>query len=825
MRFPTLATAFALLVATAPVAASAADEPASIETRLEAARGLMMSDPASAQRIAGEAETQLDARSRSPGDVTAMATAQWLQAEAALRLGNYTGATPLIDKAFRNAGGQRTQLGGEIHLTRGALRNMQGQIAGALSDFQTAFRIFAAVGNPRSEAIALTLISSLYSDAKDYDRALRYLTQASDIYRGDPGMMVALYNNRGGVLQDLRRHDEAERQFAIALAQAERMRSPVLVAQVLRNMARNRLKAGRVADAEQAVRRSLAVAADGEASSWRPQLLALAAEAAFQRGNMAQAAELIDQSFAGIDLDTTEPIWLEPHLTAYRVYQRTGDYRRALIHLGAAKRIDDETTTLATNTGNALMAARFDFANQELRITKLRAEELRRTVALEQASARFQQMIFTAITAATAVLVAVLGIALFTIRRSRNALEVARDGLAETNVALNRALTTKTEFLATTSHEIRTPLNGILGMTQVMLADAAIDTTTRERLGVVKGAGLTMQALVDDILDVAKMETGNLTLEERPFDLAETIGDAARLWEDQARAKGLAVVVDLAGAPGRIVGDAARIRQIVFNLLANAVKFTATGRITLTVTTDAAPDAASDAGAGVMRIAVADTGIGIPVDKQAAIFESFRQADASTTRRFGGTGLGLAICRNLAVAMGGDIGVTSVVGEGACFTVTLPLRLAEPADAADTTSTSPAGTRAAMLVIERNPIRRATWRTLLEPRAGRIVFTDTVAEGLATLNMQTVSAMLIDDAAVALGDDGLDDVVVLAERARQAGCPVTLLWTPGRDGRDRLAAAVTRVVDKPVSGKALLATLFAPDCGESFTSHLVPRPS
>ncbi|WP_188658867.1 ATP-binding protein [Sphingomonas metalli] len=726
------------------------------------------------------------------------------------RLGELDRAAPLIESALNRIGPNQTELAGEVRLTRGSLRGAKSQFGGALTDFQNAFKIFERIDNQRSQAIALMLIASLYSSGKDYERALRYLTQASDIYRGDPGLMVALYNNRGGVLQDLKRHDEAEQQFRVALSYAEKMRSPVLIAQVLRNVARNRLKAGQVTAAEQAVRRSLAVAASGEAASWRPQLLALAAEAAFQRGNFGQAERLITQSFAQVDIDDTEASWLEPHLTAYRVFQRQGRYELAMEHLAAVKRIDDDATRLATSTSNALMAARFDFANQELRIAKLRAAELRRSIALEQARTRFQRTMFLVAGGATAIVILLLAIGLFTIRRSRNALRVARDGLAVTNMELHKALAAKTEFLATTSHEIRTPLNGILGMTQVMLADATLPPVTRDRLGVVQGAGLTMRALVDDILDVAKMETGHLTLDDQPYDLPATIHDAARLWEEEARAKGLDYRIDLADAPRMLMGDAGRIRQIVFNLLSNAVKFTSRGQVALT--------ACTVDGGEALALTVSDSGIGIAPEKQGAIFESFRQADASTTRQFGGTGLGLAICRNLTVAMGGTITVRSEVGQGATFTVVIPVKLAAVPE-----PTAPLADQPALLVLDRSPITRAMWKTLLEARAGTLLFAATVDEAIAAIGSRAIARMLIDDATLFAAADPADATATLATAAQAAGVETTLLWSGDRDGRDGVAPLMTRIVAKPIAGAALAAMIFDTECDRLTGTPLVSR--
>ncbi|MBC8105351.1 MAG: histidine kinase, partial [Anaerolineae bacterium] len=447
-----------------------------------------------------------------------------------------------------------------------------------------------------------------------------------------------------------------------------------------------------------------------EAASYRPVFLALAAKQALRRGSLVQAQRLIEERFRGVDLSTTILLDREAHDAAYRIYQQRGRATDALTHLAELKRLDDQATELARSNSAALAGARFDFANQELRIAKLKADDLQKTVTFERDRSRSQLTMFAGAAIATLLIIMMLGIGLFTIRRSRNKLAVS-------NAALGKALAAKTEFLATTSHEIRTPLNGILGMTQVMLADRQMDAATRERLTVVHGAGITMRALVDDILDVAKMETGKMTIETAPMDARATIADAARMWGEQARGKGLTFTLTQDDGLGWIFGDAARIRQIVFNLLSNAVKFTATGHVTISTSVSA----------GRWRLVVADSGIGIAPDHHEEIFEAFRQADAGTTRQFGGTGLGLSICRNLSRAMDGDVTVESVLGQGATFTLDLPLVRADASPAM-----SVAG-GAGVLVVDRNPITRAMLKALLEPRGGAVSFADSAADALARI--------------------------------------------------------------------------------------------
>ncbi|WP_295880655.1 ATP-binding protein [uncultured Thiohalocapsa sp.] len=242
--------------------------------------------------------------------------------------------------------------------------------------------------------------------------------------------------------------------------------------------------------------------------------------------------------------------------------------------------------------------------------------------------------------------------------------------LREARRAAEQANQAKSDFLANMTHELRTPLTGVLGMATLMRT-TVLDTQQREYLDAITSSANMLQALIGDILDLSKIDAKKLQLERNQFDLREPVREVCEVMHTHALAKGLDLVCDVAPAlPPRVVGDALRVRQILFNLIGNAVKFTEQGQVLVRAgIAEAAPD---DPRTGVL-LEVQDTGIGIAPDKLERIFESFSQADDSTTRRYGGTGLGTTIARDLSRLMGGRIEVRSELDRGTAFRVWLPL--------------------------------------------------------------------------------------------------------------------------------------------------------
>jgi signal transduction histidine kinase/CheY-like chemotaxis protein len=365
----------------------------------------------------------------------------------------------------------------------------------------------------------------------------------------------------------------------------------------------------------------------------------------------------------------------------------------------------------------------------------------------------------------------------------------------------------KSAFLATMSHEIRTPLNGILGMAQAMAA-GELCPAQRERLDVVRHSGEALLSLLNDILDISKIEAGKFELEEINFDLGEIAQSTHANFASLASEKRLPVILDIDDARGVYRGDPVRLRQILGNLVSNAVKFTEAGEIRVKM-------AYAD---GRLRIAVRDTGIGMTADSLGSLFHKFTQADSSTTRRFGGTGLGLAICRELAELMGGSITAASAPGQGSTFTVELPLaRLAETphtsAGHAATDEIASTGTLALrVLAAEDNAINRLVLKALLSQSGLEPVIVENGAEAVAAWRDGVCDIILMDvQMPVMDGPTATRTIRDIEAREGRPRTPIIGLTANAMAHQvsEYLAAGMDQVVTKPIEVQKLFEAIHA----------------
>ncbi len=374
------------------------------------------------------------------------------------------------------------------------------------------------------------------------------------------------------------------------------------------------------------------------------------------------------------------------------------------------------------------------------------------------------------------------------------------------------ATAAKSEFLANMSHEIRTPMNAIVGFSKLTL-ETELDRKQHEYLTSIRNAGQNLLTLVSDVLDFSKIEAGKLELDERPFRLEQTLGDVERLFRTDMRRKGLTFNVDNRAqasvhwpSGGVLVGDALRLQQVLVNLVGNALKFTEVGVIGVLVEWVDAGDSGP-----TLELSVSDTGIGIAEEHLVRLFDSFEQAESSTTRRYGGTGLGLSICKHLVEIMGGTITVDSTPGQGSTFTFTVSLGWADTAAVAEQ---APVQTRQAptsilsgrnILVAEDNPINQQLALEFLQRAGASVDIAETGRQAIHAAVEQTYDVILMDIHMPQT--DGLEATKVL--RDQDIDVPIIAVSADALAERKALAleAGCNGYVTKPIDFDVLLTAL------------------
>ncbi len=385
--------------------------------------------------------------------------------------------------------------------------------------------------------------------------------------------------------------------------------------------------------------------------------------------------------------------------------------------------------------------------------------------------------------------------------------------LEETMQKALAASRAKSEFLANISHELRTPMNGVIGMIEILLEENP-GVQQREYLVTAHGCANTLLSLLNDILDLSKIEAGRMLLEKIPVDIAAVAGGCVRSLSGQAKAKGIDLKLELApDLPSRVVGDPLRLRQVLYNLLSNAVKFTERGSVQLKVYLRKA----SVPGQATIAYEVIDTGVGIPADKLAAIFEEFTQVDGSISRKYGGTGLGLAITQRLVALHGGRLTVQSELGVGSCFRVELPGVECAPQKTAagpalETGAQAPSlasAPKLRVLLAEDNLVNQKVVTAVLRKRGYLVDVAANGREALTRLEGRPYDLVLMDVQMPEL--DGIEAARAIRSNDRWRNLPIVAMTAHAMTGdRERcLEAGMNDYLSKPVAPAHLIETVEA----------------
>ena len=619
-----------------------------------------------------------------PGYPYALASALWLEAEALTRTNRIAEARKVAAKASQLAAadGKITKLDGDLALSRARIAESSGDFASALKNYQRAHAVFSQLGIPRSQSLALLGLGDLYEKARDFSREIKYYREAAQIYSGDPAIALAAVNNLGFAYEQMGHFSEAIPRFEQALNIARSLKSPILQASILDSLAVSYARLGKLKEAERAAERSLWLLRNTDEGGELRFVWGAKAEIEYRRGNLKGAAADLQQAFRGLDLKTTAPMFRDMHQVAYKVYRAEGNLPLAMAHVEAFKRLDDQGRSLAASANLALLGAQFDFQRQDLEIAHLRAAELERDIRLRKSQAEVQSIVFAGVILAALLLLVWIAWRHTLLQRHQN--DIAQKNIALTDTlserdeeierrtevesrlrvamqAAQQASRAKSHFLANMSHELRTPLNAIIGFSELLVGGRLKPEKSQEYAGDIAEGGRHLLAVLNSVLDMARIESGKVELQDRLVRLGDVVEHAlSMLGGREAHAD-----KDIRASDDDVLvrGDEVRLRQAVINLVSNALKFTGEGGV-IDIRIERVEDG--------MDLVVEDNGEGIPADKIPLIMEPFGQAESSYARVHGGVGLGLPIVKSLAELHGGRFTIESEMGRGTITRLHLP---------------------------------------------------------------------------------------------------------------------------------------------------------
>ena len=803
-----------------PVATSENSVSSAFNKLVATAQAQMMKAPSDAYAAALGAEelaTALPVEERA----VAQATALWLKAEAALRSGkpeDGASAAAAATAIMETVEGENT-LRANILLIRGRIASRLADVDLAVKSYFSAHALFVQVGNTRKESITLQALGSIYRDAESFDKALEYYQRAADIYEGDDIVVLSINNNVGNILKEVGDYAGARLRFNKALEIAESMGSATLMGRILTNRAELEVVAGDFSAASIFADAARQQFETESSSAWLRFVSGVDASVAYELDDLDRAKIAIQKAFDGVNIDETSMSYEELHATAADIYNALGDWENAYLHKRNHKRLSDEAKSVAASSNLALLGARFQYAEQQLNIERLRNDQLENERALMDAERRDQVQKMVIAAGGVVVLFAFLSaFGIFSHNRrvakinkdlatnvKRLGEEIKRREFVEADLTLAKeraedADRMKSNFLATMSHELRTPMNGILGFTDVLLA-GDLREDQREQIEIIDQSAGALLTLINDILDLSQLEAGKFKLRNSMFNLRVATEHAVKLLRAKAQEKNLNLIVHVDPTlPTHIHGDEDRIRQILINLIGNAVKFTERGGVAVRVQ----PSTET----GEIEFVIEDSGIGIAEDKIDLLFERFSQVDEGATRQYQGSGLGLAICKELVTAMEGEIGCTSEIGAGSAFRFAIPMNEGEDGAVSIKPKVTTFQNNPRVVLVDDEAMQRRTVAAMLENLGAQTITFENKGiafEGLKLMaeRGEVVDALLVNGTSQSVD---ADEFVLSLERNR--------LVAEGRSAvfggmHTSEQSDVAHIVDQPMTIHALERALTA----------------
>ncbi|MES2016598.1 MAG: response regulator [Pseudomonadota bacterium] len=665
-----------------------------------------------------------------------------------------------------------------------------GNYPAAMGKLQTAVALARQHGQPIPIVTSLNALAALYGNTREYDKGFEALAEARKLAEptNSPGRMATLKNSEYALAIESNQPERGRKALLEGLALERKINAQAMITFSLVNLSDSYLKARDFArtitfgtQALEAARRQSDAATEATAK-------VNIGQAYLGMGNLTEGKRIFEAGLAYFVASGDKPELQEVLAEYGAALERAGDLGGAVKAYHRERALSNELFERQRQKSTLELQERYETEWKQRQIELLSRENRSKSAEIELNV--LQNRVWWLLVIVFALTASVIGVLYRKVQRARNVAE--------------RATRMKSAFLANMSHEIRTPMNAILGMSHLALKT---DLTVRQRdyLLKVQQSGQHLLGVINDILDFSKIDAGKMEVENAEFNLEQLLDNVAGLIADKASSKGLELVVDVSqDVPMQLSGDALRLAQILINFANNAVKFTEQGEIDISVRVRERCEQSI-----VLYFAVRDTGVGLAPGQSDRLFESFQQADASTTRQYGGTGLGLAIAKELAHLMGGSVGVTSTLGQGATFWFTARLGLGTAQQRQLLPRVDLRGLR--VLVVD----DCANARVVLSEMLGNMSFrVDSVADGAAAVLEAKAAAASNDAYAVALLDwqmpqmDGIETARQIQALGLQNPPKLAMLTAYGRDDLAIQAcdAGMRHVLVKPV-GPSLLFDL------------------